>query len=292
MSMLRVACIQMRSGTDVAANIRAIDSAVEDAAGQGARYIQTPEMSGLVQRHRPGLFETAKAEESDLLVARAAELARRFGVYLHIGSTAIVVGEQKLANRAFVFAPDGACMARYDKIHMFDVDLDNGERWRESAVYQPGAEGRLINIEGAGLGVSICYDLRFPALAQAYAQAGASILTYPSCFTRQTGEAHWHVLLRARAIENGCFVIAAAQGGLHEDGRESFGRSLIVNPWGEIMAEQPSNEPGVIVADLDLNAVSKARSKVPNLANQRSFTISADRADHGDIRPDQRVSAT
>ncbi|MEL6743838.1 MAG: nitrilase-related carbon-nitrogen hydrolase, partial [Pseudomonadota bacterium] len=177
------------------------------------------------------------------------------------------------ANRAVVFGPDGDRIAVYDKIHMFDVDLDNGESWRESAVYEPGRSGVMVDVLGARFGLGICYDCRFPALHNAYAKAGVSVLTSPSCFTRQTGRAHWHVLMRSRAIENGAFMISAAQGGDMEDGRETYGHSIIVNPWGEVLAEVDGEEPGMAVADINLADVAAARAKVPNLVNQRAFDL-------------------
>jgi len=178
-----------------------------------------------------------------------------------------------VANRAFLFSPQGRLVATYDKIHMFDVDLDNGESWRESATYEPGTKAVVAALPFGRLGLAVCYDLRFPQLFNAEALAGADILTVPAAFTRQTGEAHWHALLRARAIENGAFVIAAAQGGRHEDGRETFGHSMIVDPWGRIVAEADHDSPGVVLADIDLGQVAAARSKIPNLSNARAFEV-------------------
>lgn len=270
---MKVAAIQTRSGTSIVENCDRVSSLVREAAGMGARYIQTPEMTGILQRSRKDLFEEIGGEEKDPLIALAASLSAELGIWLHIGSHAIQVGEGKAANRAFVFSPRGQIVARYDKIHMFDVDLDNGERWRESGAYQPGDAARMVEIDGLKVGISICYDIRFPHLYRTFANAGAQILTAPSSFTRQTGKAHWHVLMRARAIENGAYMIAAAQGGIHEDGRETFGHSLIINPWGEILAECDGDEPGVIIADVDPGQVLKARQKVPNLANGRGFSL-------------------
>lgn len=270
---MKVAAIQTRSGTSIVENCDQVSSLVREAAGMGARYIQTPEMTGILQRSRKDLFEEIGGEEKDPLIALAASLSAELGIWLHIGSHAIQVGEGKAANRAFVFSPRGQIVARYDKIHMFDVDLDNGERWRESGAYQPGDAARMVEIDGLKVGISICYDIRFPHLYRTFANAGAQILTAPSSFTRQTGKAHWHVLMRARAIENGAYMIAAAQGGIHEDSRETFGHSLIINPWGEILAECDGDEPGVIIADVDPGQVLKARQKVPNLANGRGFSL-------------------
>ena len=275
MTLLRAACIQMRSGIRPEQNFDVLRTLIADAARQGARYVQTPEMTGFVQRHKKPLFEAVKSQRDEPLVALAAELAKTHNIFLHIGSTAILRADGKVANRAFLFAPDGALVTTYDKIHMFDVDLDHGERWRESAIYEPGNAANTAKIDNAELGFGICYDLRFPALSNAYGKHGVDILTYPACFTRQTGRAHWHTLLKARAIENGTFIVAAAQGGDHEDGRETFGHSLIVNPWGEIIAEKADEEPGVIVVDLDLSEVAAARGKVPNLKNEREFEFTA-----------------
>ena len=179
----------------------------------------------------------------------------------------------KIANRALLFSPQGKTLASYDKIHMFDVDLDNGESWRESAAYEPGTQAVVSEVNGAKLGFAVCYDLRFPQLFRSEALAGAEILSVPAAFTRQTGEAHWHILLRARAIENGAFVIAAAQGGLHEDGRETYGHSLIIDPWGRILAEADHDRPGVIVAEIDPSQSAATRRKIPNLKNAREFSV-------------------
>ena len=263
----------MRSGTSIDQNIEVMDDLVRQAATDGADYVQTPEMTGILQRKRKALFEEIHAEADDPLLARAAKLSVELGIWLHIGSTAIRVSEALAANRAALFSPQGACVATYDKIHMFDVDLDGGESWRESKVYQPGEVCRTVETDNFKLGLAICYDLRFPQLYRQQANSGAQILTCPAAFTRQTGRAHWHTLLRARAIENGAFVVAAAQGGDHQDGRETFGHSLIVNPWGEIIAELAGEEPGYILAELVLDEVSKARGKVPSLANERRYSV-------------------
>ncbi|SOE16612.1 predicted amidohydrolase [Hoeflea halophila] len=273
MGELVVAAVQMRSGVMPEANIQSMEALVREAAARGARYVQTPEMTGAVQKDRKGLLSVLRTQEDDPVLKAAASLASELGIYLHIGSTAIEVGQEMTANRGAVFGPDGALLASYDKIHMFDVDLDNGESWRESAVYRPGEVARTVDLDGARLGMGICYDIRFPHLFRDLALAGADILTAPAAFTRQTGEAHWHVLQRARAIENGAFVISAAQGGVHEDGRETYGHSLIVDPWGRVIAEARGDEPGVIVASLALNEVKAARGKVPNLKNARSYRV-------------------
>ena len=284
MSRITVAAVQMRSTMDPARNLRDFEALVREAAGKGARYIQSPEMTGALVRDRKLLMQLIKPAESDPLVARAAELAAELGVHLHIGSTAIARADGKVANRAFVFGPDGGLIATYDKIHMFDVDLDNGESWRESATYEPGREAVVANLPFGRMGLAVCYDLRFPQLFREEALAGAEMLTVPAAFTRQTGEAHWHVLLRARAIENGAFVVASAQGGKHEDGRETYGHSLIADPWGAVVAEADHDEPGVVVAEIDLAASAAARGKVPNLRNAREFGLRLADAGAGDDR--------
>jgi predicted amidohydrolase len=271
--MFKAAAIQMRSGTDPERNAADLEKLVRDAASQGAAYIQTPEMTGAIVRDREARNSLFTTQDRDPIVAASARLAAELGIFLHIGSTAILRADGKLANRALLFSPDGKIVTTYDKVHMFDVDLDNGESWRESAAYEPGCEGVVADLPFARLGFAICYDLRFPQLFRAEALAGADVLTVPAAFTRQTGEAHWHVLLRARAIENGAFVIAAAQGGLHEDGRETYGHSLIVDPWGRVLAEAAHDEPAVIVAEIDTSLSAAARKKIPNLKNARDFDI-------------------
>lgn len=273
MTIIRVAALQMRTSMDPEANLTAFEALVREAAASGATYVQSPEMTGMMVRSRDALMARITSADKDLLVRKAAELADELSIYVHIGSTAILLDDGKVANRAFLIGPDGKLIATYDKIHMFDVDLDNGESWRESATYQAGSEAVVAKLPHTLLGLAVCYDLRFPQLFRAQALAGAQILTVPAAFTRQTGEAHWHVLLRARAIENGAWVIAAAQGGLHEDGRETFGHSLIIDPWGRIIADAGNAEPQVIVADIDLNTSSEARGKIPNLKNARDFTV-------------------
>jgi predicted amidohydrolase len=273
MMAMRVACVQMRSGTDQSANIETMAGMVREAAANGASYVQTPEMTGLVQRQRKALFESVSADEGNPVFARAAELAGELGIWLHLGSAAVLADNDRAHNRAALFSPSGERVAVYDKIHMFDVDLDHGESWRESAIYAPGSRAVVTSLGETMLGLAICYDLRFPELFRREALAGAAILTCPAAFTRQTGEAHWHTLLKARAIENGAFVIAAAQGGLHGDGRETYGHSLVVDPWGRVVAELDHDEPGVLVCDIDLAQSAAARAKIPNLKNAREFDL-------------------
>ncbi len=273
MSTVKVAALQMRSGTDPERNAADFEALVRDAAGKGAVYVQSPEMTGALVRDRASLKALLKPEADDIIAHRASALAAELGITVHVGSTAIARPDGKVANRAFIFGPDGAKLATYDKIHMFDVDLDNGESWRESATYEPGVSATLVDLPFARLGMAVCYDVRFPQLFRAQALAGAQVLTMPAAFTRQTGEAHWHVLQRARAIENGAFVISAAQGGVHEDGRETYGHSLIVDPWGVVVAEADHAEPAVVLAEIDVAASAKARGKVPNLKNARDFAV-------------------
>ncbi|MGH1591622.1 carbon-nitrogen hydrolase family protein [Methylobacterium phyllosphaerae] len=266
------ACVQMRSGRDPAANRDAAVAGVREAAARGAAYVQTPEMTSLVERSRERLFAQVTTEEQDGTLAALREAARQTGTVVQIGSIAVRSGD-RIANRAYLIGPDGDILASYDKLHLFDVDLPSGERWRESATYSGGSCAVLAATPWAMLGLTICYDIRFPALYRALAEAGAEVLTAPACFTRQTGEAHWHVLQRARAIETGAFVISAAQGGLHEDGRETFGHSLIVDPWGRVLADAGGSEPGIILAEIDLAQVADARARIPSLQHGRPFTI-------------------
>jgi len=271
MTKLRVACVQIRAGTEVQPNIAAASALIRQAAAQGAQFIATPEMTNLLDI-RPGMARAkVRREEKDESLPVFRALAAELGVTLLIGSLAIALAdEERFANRSFLIGPDGGIVARYDKIHMFDVDVGDGQTYRESQAYRPGETAVLAAAPFAKLGLSVCYDVRFRHLYRRLAQAGAEILTIPAAFTRVTGEAHWHVLVRARAIETGCFVVAPAQGGKHEDGRETFGHSLIISPWGEILAEAPGAEPGIILADIDLAAVAAARGRIPSLRNDRT----------------------
>ena len=269
----RVACAQMRSGRTVADNIAAAEALIREAAAGGARYVVTPEMTNLLDRDRAAVLSKIASEAEDPTLTRLAAVAAELGIVVHVGSLAIHTPDG-VANRAFVIGPDGEVIAKYDKIHMFDVDLANGESWRESNTYRPGEQAVVVDLPGTDvrLGLAICYDLRFPHLFRALAKAGAGLLAVPAAFTRQTGEAHWHVLLRARAIECGAYVVAAAQAGTHEDGRETYGHSLVVDPWGLVVAEG-GTEPGVIFADLDLGKVAEARGRIPALKNDRLFAV-------------------
>ncbi|MGD0420776.1 MAG: carbon-nitrogen hydrolase family protein [Xanthobacteraceae bacterium] len=271
-SVFKVGLVQMRSGVDPQANLATALVAIEEAARAGAAYVLTPEMTNIMEVKRERLFATIADEELDPTLAALREAAREFSIYVHIGSLAVKVLPDKAVNRSFLIDRRGNVIARYDKIHMFDVDLANGESYRESRNYRPGDLAVVADLPWGRLGITVCYDLRFPALYRALAEAGASFFSIPSAFTRQTGEAHWHALIRARAIENGCFVFAAAQGGKHENGRETFGHSLVVDPWGQILAEG-GTEPGLILADIDPAQVAAARSRIPSLHHGRRFEV-------------------
>jgi deaminated glutathione amidase len=266
------AMIQMRSGLDPAANLAAALDLIDEAKEAGADYVLTPEMTNILAAKREQLFAKIVAEEQDATLTTLREVARKLAIYIHIGSLAIKASPEKAANRSFLIDRRGEVTARYDKIHMFDVDLAGGESYRESNTYRPGELAMVADLPWGRLGLTVCYDLRFPALYRALAEAGASFLAIPSAFTKQTGEAHWHVLQRARAIENGCFVFAAAQGGKHENGRETYGHSLVVDPWGRILAEG-GTEPGVVMAQIDPSEVVAARSRVPSLHHGRRFEL-------------------
>jgi predicted amidohydrolase len=269
----RVALVQMCTGRDVDRNLADAATLIREAAAKGAQYVQTPEITTLMELERQRLFAAVRPEQGNPAVACFSALAAELGLWLHIGSMAVLAGGGKVANRSLLFDPDGEIAARFDKIHMFDVELPGGESYRESRNYQPGGAGVLARLPWGTLGLTVCYDLRFPQLYRALAKAGAEYLAIPSAFTRQTGEAHWHVLVRARAIENGCFVFAAAQAGRHESGRETYGYSLIVSPWGEILAEADGVRPSVILADVDPGEVLKARARIPSLQHDRPFEI-------------------
>ena len=270
-SAFKVALVQMRSAMEPKANLGAALAAIEEAKSAGADYVLTPEMTNIIAK-RERLMATIVDEERDPTLAALREAARKHSLYIHIGSLAIKASPERAANRSFLIDRRGDVVARYDKIHMFDVDLAGGESYRELHSYRPGDLAVVADLPWGRLGVTICYDLRFPALYRALAESGASFLSIPSAFTKPTGEAHWHVLMRARAIENGCFVFAAAQGGRHESGRESFGHSLIVDPWGQILAEG-GTEPAVILADVDPAQVTAVRSRIPSLHHGRRFEV-------------------
>ncbi|MEM7660828.1 MAG: carbon-nitrogen hydrolase family protein [Pseudomonadota bacterium] len=271
---LNVACIQMRSGVDIGLNVETVSAMIRQAAEDGAELVATPEMTTLLDI-RPGQTrEKAVQEQGDPALKALQAVAADCKIWLLVGSIAVTLeDEDRLANRSILISPDGTTFARYDKMHMFDVDVDDGQNYRESRAYCPGETAVVAHAPIASLGLTVCYDLRFPQLYRALAQAGAEILTCPSAFTRVTGRAHWHTLVRARAIETGSYVLAPAQGGDHEDGRETYGHSLIVSPWGEVLAEAQGEEPGIISAKLDLSAVAAARSRIPSLGLENSFSV-------------------
>jgi predicted amidohydrolase len=269
----RVGLVQMCTGRDVEKNLTDASGLVREAAARGAQYVQTPEITTLMEMERTRLFAAIRPEEGNGAVAHFAALARELGIWLHIGSMAVLLGSGKIANRSILLTPEGEIEARFDKIHMFDVELPAGETYRESKNYQAGDAAVLATLPWGTLGLTVCYDLRFPHLYRTLAQAGADFLAIPSAFTRKTGEAHWHVLLRARAIENGCYVFAAAQAGDHESGRATYGHSLVVSPWGEILAEADGIHPMVIVADVKSGEVAEARKRIPSLRHDRPFQV-------------------
>jgi predicted amidohydrolase len=274
----RVGLVQLRSGRTPRANIDAAVRLIGEANDAGADYVQTPEMTNIMEVKREEMFAAIAPEESDPGLAAFRETARARRLWVHVGSLALKVSPDKAVNRSLLIDPTGEIVARYDKIHMFDVDLAGGESYRESRSYRPGEIAIAADLPWGRLGLTICYDLRFPALYRALAGAGASFLAIPSAFTRQTGEAHWHVLMRARAIENTCYVLAAAQGGSHENGRETFGHSLVVDPWGRVIAEG-GTEPGVIMAEIALAEIATVRARIPSLQHGRRFEVVAPAAE-------------
>jgi deaminated glutathione amidase len=268
---LSVGLVQLRTPATQQAALDHALPLVREAAAAGARLVMTPECSNILDRNRERLLPNLRSPLEDPVVLGLRRAAVELGIWLLIGSALVLREDGKAANRSMLISPDGSLAASYDKLHMFDVDLPTGERARESEVYQPGDRAVVVDVDEARLGLSICYDIRFPALYRALALAGAQVLTVPAAFTRPTGEAHWEVLLRARAIETGAFVLAAAQGGFHEDGRGTWGRSTVVAPWGEVAARLDHDEPGVLLAELDLAAVDAARAAIPALKNARAF---------------------
>ncbi|MDX2222151.1 MAG: carbon-nitrogen hydrolase family protein [Rhodospirillaceae bacterium] len=261
----RVACLQVNAGNDMAANIAAATVLARNAASQGAHLVLMPENVAMMEWGRAAITAKAMRETEHAALTAFRALARELKLWLHCGSLAVLRDNGKVANRTYMVDPDGAVIASYDKIHMFDVDLGNGERYAESSTFEPGADLKWVDLPWGRLGLTICYDLRFPHLYRRLAQAGADFLTVPSAFTQVTGEAHWHVLLRARAIETGCYMFAPAQTGTHAGNRKTYGHALIVGPWGEVLADA-GTAPGVILADIDPAQVAAARAKIPALA--------------------------
>ena len=269
----RLACVQVSAGNEVGPNVDAASKLVRRAAGEGADLVSLPECAALIEPDRAALKRKVSGESAPL--SAFAALADELGIWLHVGSIATVLEGGRIANRGYLVDPGGAIAARYDKIHMFDVDLEDGESYRESDTYEPGDRAVCADLPWGRLGFTICYDVRFPSLYAHLAEAGADFIGVPSAFTRKTGQAHWHVLLRARAIETGCWIFAAAQCGEHAGARRTYGHSLIVDPWGRVVAEA-DDEPGVIVADIDPARVRQARRAIPSLANARRFAAAGD----------------
>jgi predicted amidohydrolase len=267
------AMVQMRTGLLPGPSFEQAAELIREAASQGADYVQTPEVSNMMQVNRAALFEHLADQNDDVSLKAYRDLARELKIHLHIGSLALRATAERAVNRSFLLGPGGDILASYDKIHMFDIDLGNGESYRESANYQPGDTAVITDLPWGRLGMTICYDVRFPSLYRALAESGASFLAVPSAFTKKTGEAHWHTLLRARAIETGCFVFAAAQTGTHENKRETFGHSLMVDPWGVVLADG-GTEIGVTLATIDPARVQSARKSIPSLQHGRRFSVS------------------
>lgn len=267
---MKAALLQMTSGIDPAANARVLVDGIAQAAEGGAAMLFTPEMSGLLDRDRDRAAGSLAREEDDRTLASVRDAAAKHGIWVHIGSLAVLRGDGKLANRGFVIDGSGAIRARYDKMHLFDVDLPSGESWRESAAYAAGERAVTVETPLGMLGLAICYDLRFPDLFRTLSNAGATLLTVPAAFTRPTGAAHWHVLLRARAIEAAAFVVASAQTGVHEDGRATYGHSLVVDPWGEVLLDMGEAQ-GVGFAEIDPARMTAARERVPVLRHRRAI---------------------
>jgi predicted amidohydrolase len=269
----RAGLVQMCTGRDVARNVADASTLIREAAAHGCDYVQTPEVTTLFETDRARLFVQTRPEDGNPAIAHFQSLARELGIWLHIGSMGVLVSSEQIANRSYLISPQGRIVAHYDKIHMFDVDLPGGESYRESRNYRAGDRAVVADLPWGKLGFTICYDVRFPYLHRALAKAGAMFIAVPAAFTVPTGKAHWHTLLRARAIETQCFVLAAAQAGEHETGRSTFGHSLIIAPWGEILAEGDGTSPSVISAEIDLAVLDGARSRVPSLTHDQSFTV-------------------
>jgi predicted amidohydrolase len=269
--MLDVGLIQLRAPASQSAALAHAEPLIRQAASQGARLILTPEGTNILQRNKARLFEALAPLEDDVCVQGLRGLANELNVWLLIGSAMVKRPDGKAANRSVLVNPSGEITATYDKLHMFDVDLPSGERYRESSTFEPGDRAVVARVDDLQLGLSVCYDLRFPALYRSLARAGAEALAIPSAFTRPTGQVHWQILLRARAIETGCYVFAPAQGGEHEDGRATWGRSLVAAPWGEVIALADHDEPCVLVASIEPAEVVRARASIPALENERAF---------------------
>lgn len=270
--MVRVGIVQLNTGNEIAAATAAAEVHIRAAAAQGAKLITTPETTHLMEMNRQSVLEKACYEADDVGLKRFQELANELGIWLHIGSLITKAADDRLANRAFMISPEGEIKARYDKLHLFDVDLPNGESYRESRLYERGEDAVLVETPFAKIGLTICYDIRFPHLYRTLAEKGADIIMVPAAFTVKTGEAHWHTLLRARAIETGCYVLAAAQTGLHATGRSTYGHSLAVDPWGTVLADA-GEAPGLTMVELDLAKVAETRLTMPSLRHKRPYGV-------------------
>ena len=270
MTTFTAGLVQLTSGTEIATNLETAAQMVREAAGRGADLVLTPENTPILDPDHDRLRQVVPGPDGHPAVQGFAEIARTLGIWVLMGSTAVKLDEDRLANRSYLFAPDGTIAASYDKIHMFDVDIPDGQSYFESKRFRPGEQAVLADLPWAKLGLSICYDLRFPALYRSLAQAGAQVLAVPAAFTQFTGQAHWHTLLRARAIETGCFVLAPAQCGEHAQGRRTYGHSLAVAPWGEILADGGA-EPGVTLVEVDTAKVDEARGMVSAITQDRDF---------------------
>ncbi len=271
MTIFKAACVQMTSGPDIEKNLADAGKFVHEAKAAGADFVLLPENVCSVTNDKTIRFKNAKAEGEHPGIMYFADLARELRIFILAGSFSIRLSPDKMANRSYLFGPRGVIMGRYDKIHLFDADPKPGETYRESDFVQPGDKAMLADTPWGRLGMTVCYDVRFPHLYRKLAKAGAMFFSIPAAFTVPTGEAHWHVLMRARAIENGCYVFAPAQGGTHEGGRKTYGHSLIINPWGEILAEG-GTEPGFIIAEIDTDKVATARAAIASLKHDREFT--------------------
>jgi predicted amidohydrolase len=270
---MKIAAIQMRSGLDPDANIAALEPMLAQAAEQGAQYILTPEVTVIFPENREQLASVAASFENNPQLRRVGKSARQHGIHIHIGSLAVPLPDGRFANRSVLFGPDGAIVDTYDKIHLFDATIEGLNAYRESATYAGGERAVTVPLGEFTLGMSICYDMRFPKLYNALANAGANLIAVPAAFTVPTGQAHWHVLLRSRAIETGSYVIAAAQGGQHANGRATYGHSIIIDPWGRVIAELDHDEPGVLLAEISPELVRDARQRIPVLANAKNFAL-------------------
>lgn len=272
MAKTKTALVQMRSGTDPERNLDAAEAAIRQAAGKGVQFVATPEVTNLVQKDAKALFETLRTPEDDNAVKRLSALTAELKIDVLAGSLALKGSDGRAVNRSMLFGPDGQVKAYYDKIHMFDVAIGNGEIWSESTNYAPGSRAVVAEAAGLKLGLTICYDVRFAYLYRALAMAGALVMTVPAAFTRPTGKAHWEILLRARAIETGSFILAPAQGGTHDDGRKTWGRSMVIGPWGDVLGVLDHDEPGILYAEIDPGDALSARQRIPVLTGGREFT--------------------